>query len=52
MSLRNDIKNGELYYPDEDGLLNEQEEFLELLYDFNNTRPSEREKQNNIIMRY
>lgn len=49
MSLRNDIKSGELYYPNEDGLLNEQEEFLELLYDFNNSRPSEREKRNNII---
>ena len=38
------MQNGKLYFPTDEALLSEQAEYMEILYDFNNTRPSEGEK--------
>ncbi len=35
------MQTGKLYFPTEEDLLSEQAEWMELLYDFNSTRPSE-----------
>lgn len=43
------MHNGELYLPEEDELVEEQNKYLDLLYEFNHTRPSEIEKRNTIF---
>lgn len=49
MDIREKMKNGELYLPTDDELQREQLALLELLYDFNETRPSELEKRNKLL---
>lgn len=49
MSLRDDIKSGELYFPNEEGLLSEQEGYLEMLFRFNQLPPAKRDERNAII---
>ena len=39
------MQTGKLYFPTEEDLLSEQAEWMELLYDFNSTRPSEGAKK-------
>ena len=41
--------SGKLYYCNDEKLLQEQSKYLELLYDFNETRPSEQEKRSNLL---
>ncbi len=40
--------NQKLYYCNDEKLIQNQLECLELLYDFNETRPSEQEKRSNL----
>lgn len=40
-----------LYYCNNDDLVNKQEECLELLYDFNQTRPKEQEKRTQLLQK-
>ena len=49
MDIREKMKNGELYLPTDDELQREQLALLELLYDFNETRPGELEKRNKLL---
>ncbi|MGL5329533.1 MAG: sugar O-acetyltransferase [Peptostreptococcaceae bacterium] len=52
MELEDIIKrqyNQKLYYCNNENIINEQLKCLELLYDFNNTRPLEQEKRNNLL---
>lgn len=41
--------SGKLYLPTDSDLINEQNEYLDLLYDFNNTRPGEIDKRNSLF---
>lgn len=43
--MRDRIHTGELYFPDEEEILQEQIRYQDLLYDYNQTRPSEGEKR-------
>jgi len=45
MSERDKIHTGEIYFPHDDGILEIQNQCLELQYDFNMTRPSEMKKR-------
>lgn len=38
-----------LYYCNDEELMNEQMKYLDLLYDFNHTRPSEQDKRNKLL---
>ncbi len=43
------MQTGKLYFPTEEDLLSEQAEWMELLYDFNSTRPSEGKKRAELL---
>ena len=45
MSMKDKLHAGELYLPDDNEIMKEQSACMELLYDFNATRPSEAEKR-------
>lgn len=49
MDWREQLHSGELYYPSDDSIMEEQFKCLEKLYDFNATRPSEMEKRNALL---
>jgi len=51
MTIREKMQNGELYLPNDDSILQEQYAKLEILYDFNATRPSEPKKRAEILRR-
>ena len=46
---RNKLHSGELYWPNDEDVLNEQADCLELLYEFNATRPHELEKREELL---
>lgn len=43
------MEEGRLYLPGDEGILKEQNHYLELLYDFNATRPSESERRTQLL---
>ena len=45
------LHSGELYYPMDDTVLHEQLQYLELLYDYNQTRPLEQERRAALLRR-
>lgn len=49
MTLKERMENQKLYYCSDEELMKEQLVCLEVLYDFNQTRPSEMEKRNEIL---
>ena len=49
MSMKDKLHTGELYLPDDDEIMKEQSACMELLYDFNATRPSEMEKRTELL---
>lgn len=49
MSMYEKMHTGELYLPDDDEIMAEQLDCLELLYDFNATRPHELEKRTELL---
>lgn len=49
MDLKERIYNEKLYYCNDENLIAEQLKFLELLYDFNATRPSEQDKRQKML---
>ena len=49
MSVRDKLHTGELYVSSDPELLREQAEYLERLYDFNHTRPSETERRRALL---
>jgi len=49
MSVREKLHTGELYLPGEQELFEEQQGYLELLYEFNHTRPSEMERREALL---
>ena len=52
MTMKERMESGKLYYCNDAELMKEQMECLELLYDFNQTRPSEGEKRQEILQRF
>lgn len=51
MTISEKMQNGDLYLPSDDSLLERQRQCLEILYDFNTTRPSELQKRTEILRR-
>lgn len=49
MNIKEKMMSGELYFPGDESILKEQFACLELLYDFNATRPSEMEKRQGLL---
>lgn len=49
MAMIDKLHTGELYLPGDDDVMAEQEKCLELLYDYNMTRPSESEKREKLL---
>lgn len=49
MSMIEKLHSGELYLPTDDEVMKKQLDCLELLYDFNSTRPHELEKRNVLL---
>lgn len=43
------MQTGKLYFPTDEELLSEQAEYMEILYDFNHTRPSEGKKRAELL---
>lgn len=46
MTNREKMHQGKLYYPSDDSIMEEQLKYLDKLYDFNMTRPTELDKRN------
>ena len=44
MNIKEKMHSGELYYPGDEALMKEQLAYLDKLYDFNMTRPTEQER--------
>lgn len=49
MSVKEKMHNCELYFPSDPELSKEQAAYLDRLYDFNNTRPTEQEKRQKML---
>lgn len=49
MSEKDKLHTGDLYLPGDDEILKKQQQCLEKLYDFNQTRPSEMDKRNAML---
>ena len=49
--MKNKLHTGELYLPNDPDIMREQENCLELQYDYNNTRPSESAKRTELMSR-
>ena len=49
--VRARMEEGRIYPPDDEGILHEQLGCLELLYDYNATRPHEQEKRQSLLQR-
>ena len=49
MRMKEKIHTGELYLPNDPEILSEQQQYLEKLYDFNFTRPTETEKRQKML---
>lgn len=49
MAMKDKMHTGELYLPGDEEIVKEQMECLERLYEFNQTRPSEMEKRNQLL---
>ena len=45
MGMKERMFTGELYYPNEESIFDEQLKKLDLLYEFNSTRPTEQKKR-------
>ena len=49
MNIKEKMASGELYFPGDESILREQFACLELLYEFNATRPSEMDKRQKLL---
>lgn len=49
MTTRERMKNGQVYFCTDEEIAKEQAQCLEILYDFNHTRPSQMEERNSIL---
>ena len=49
MGMKERMFTGELYYPNEESIFDEQLKKLDLLYEFNSTRPTEQKKRQELM---
>ena len=49
MGMKERMFTGELYYPNEESIFDEQLKKLDLLYKFNSTRPTEQKKRQGLM---
>lgn len=49
MNMKDKMHSGELYLPGDDEIMQEQEKCLDMLYDFNATRPTENSKRQSML---
>ncbi len=49
MDIFTQLHTGEIYYPSDDSLMEEQLKYLDRLYDFNQTRPTELKKREEML---
>lgn len=49
MSMKDKLHTGELYLPEDDSIMEEQLKHLDMLYDFNRTRPTELDKREKML---
>lgn len=49
MSMKDKMHTGELYLPEDDSIMEEQLKHLDMLYDFNTTRPTELDKREKML---
>lgn len=49
MGMKDKLHTGELYLPDDDSIMEEQLKHLDMLYDFNKTRPTELDKREKML---
>lgn len=49
MQQKDNMHNGKLYYPNDEEIMREQMQCMELLYDYNATRPSEMERREELL---
>lgn len=49
MGMRDKLHTGELYLPDDDSIMEEQLKYVDMLYDFNRTRPTELDKREQML---
>lgn len=49
MNIKEKMHSGELYFPSDEALMEEQTAYLDRLYDFNMTRPTESEKRQTML---
>lgn len=49
MGMRDKLHTGELYLPDDDSIMEEQLKYVDMLYDFNRTRPMELDKREQML---
>ena len=52
MTTRERMKNGQVYFCTDEDIAKEQEKCLDILYDFNHTRPSQMDERNRILKRF
>ncbi|MGY3571895.1 sugar O-acetyltransferase [Vibrio paucivorans] len=51
MDIKTKVHSQKVYFCDDEELINQQTQCLEVLYDFNHTRPSEGDKRNEIMQK-
>lgn len=49
MNMKDKMHSGELYLPNDEKIMAEQQQKLDKLYDFNATRPTEMEKREQLL---
>lgn len=49
MNMKDKMHSGELYLPNDEKIMAEQQQRLDKLYDFNATRPTETEKREQLL---
>lgn len=49
MDIKERMKNSKLYYPTDENLIKEQSKCLDKLFEFNHTRPSDKEKRQSLL---
>lgn len=51
-NMKEKMHTGELYFPDSEEITKEQRFYQDLLYEYNQTRPSETEKRAELLKKY
>lgn len=49
LTIKEKMQSGDIYYPSDEALMQEQLQALELLYDYNATRPTEQKKRTELL---